>query len=344
MRGTHCLAALAAAFSSATAQYQGFNYGAFFTDNSPKMQSDFEAKFKTAQNLEGAPGKGFTSARLYTTLQWGTASDIISAIPAAIPAAITTNTTLLLGIWCSAGHAIVSHELTALRSAITTYGSNFTDLVGGISVGSEDLYRSSPTGIANHENTGANTTALVTYIARARDAVKDTALSQVPIGHVDTWSEWADPKNRALVDAVDFVGMDAYSYWQSMVPNGVDRSKALFDDALNRTRMAVGGKGDRGRGNKPVWVTETGFPVSGKTSNEAVPGVEGARRFWREVGCGLFGGEVNVWWYTLRDAGKRTPEPSFGIVGEELGTRPLFDISCPGVGGDEEDGEGCDPE
>jgi glucan endo-1,3-beta-D-glucosidase len=68
MRGALCLAALAAAFSSATAKYQGFNYGAFFNDSSPKMQSDFEAEFKTAQNLEGAPGKGFNSARLYTTV------------------------------------------------------------------------------------------------------------------------------------------------------------------------------------------------------------------------------------------------------------------------------------
>jgi hypothetical protein len=50
--------------------------------------------------------------------------------------------------------------------------------------------------------------------------------------------------------------------------------------------------------------------------------------------------------YTLRDTGKGRPVPSFGIVGERLGTRPLFDISCPGVEGDylEEDGEGCDAE
>jgi glucan endo-1,3-beta-D-glucosidase len=190
----------------------------------------------------------------------------------------------------------VSNELTALKSAIKTHGTNFTDLVAGISVGSEDLYRITPTAIANNEKPGTNITNLLTYIARTREAVKDTALSHVPIGHVDTWTEWADPKNRALVDAVDFVGIDAYSYWQNMVPNGVDKGKALFDDALNRTRMAVGGLGDRGRNNKPVWVTETGFPVSGNTSGQAVLGLEGARRFWREVGCGLFAGEVNVWW------------------------------------------------
>jgi glucan endo-1,3-beta-D-glucosidase len=66
MQITSALAALAA-FPSARAVHQGFNYGAFFTDGSPKLQSDFEAEFKTAQNLEGAPGT-FNSARLYTMI------------------------------------------------------------------------------------------------------------------------------------------------------------------------------------------------------------------------------------------------------------------------------------
>jgi glucan endo-1,3-beta-D-glucosidase len=65
MRSTLSLAVLSA-LSSVSAVYQGFNYGAFFTDRSPKMQSDFEAEFRAAQNLVGAPGNGFTSARLYT--------------------------------------------------------------------------------------------------------------------------------------------------------------------------------------------------------------------------------------------------------------------------------------
>jgi hypothetical protein len=112
---------------------------------------------------------------------------------------------------------------------------------------------------------------------------------------------------------------------------------------------AGGGGGSGGGGNgttdrkKPVWVTETGFPVSGATVNKAVPSAENARRFWRDVGCGLFG-KVDVWWYTLRDAAKGTPVPSFGIVGEKLGTKPLFDISCGKVEGDEEDSDACDAE
>lgn len=59
------LFALAAAVSTANAAFQGFNYGATFSDGRVKTQSDFEAEFKTAAGLEGTNG-AFTSARLYT--------------------------------------------------------------------------------------------------------------------------------------------------------------------------------------------------------------------------------------------------------------------------------------
>lgn len=69
MRTTTALAAFAATISSVSAAaYQGFNYGSTFTTGAAKQESDFEAEFKNAQNLVGAPGAGFTSARLYTTI------------------------------------------------------------------------------------------------------------------------------------------------------------------------------------------------------------------------------------------------------------------------------------
>ena len=49
------------------AAFQGFNYASTFSTNAAKQQSDFEAEFKVAQGLVGAPGT-FSSARLYTTV------------------------------------------------------------------------------------------------------------------------------------------------------------------------------------------------------------------------------------------------------------------------------------
>lgn len=128
--------------------YQGFNYGSAFTDGSAITQRDYENRFSTAQQLVGA--SGFTSARLFTMIQAGSTNTPTQAIPAAI----STKTSLLLGLFLSSDTAVFNNELDALRSAIATYGQEFIDLIAGISVGSEDLYRISPIGIENDSGAG----------------------------------------------------------------------------------------------------------------------------------------------------------------------------------------------
>lgn len=137
------LTGLLATVASAQALSKGFNSGNVRTDGTPKTYADFDAEFKKAMNLPGTSGWG--SIRLYTNIQGGTTADPISAFQAAID----TKTTMLLGIWASAGDEAFNNELTALKSAVDQYGSKFTDLVVGISVGSEDLYRNSVTGVEN---------------------------------------------------------------------------------------------------------------------------------------------------------------------------------------------------
>lgn len=125
--------------------------------------------------------------------------------------------------------------------------------------------------------------------------------------------------NHAVVEACDWIGFDAYPYFQGTMANDISKSKSLFDEALHATQAAVGGK--------PVWVTETGFPVSGKTVGQAVPSLQNAKAYWDDVGCSLFG-KTNVWWYTFQDAAPATPNPSFGIIGSSLTSNPLFDLKC----------------
>jgi glucan endo-1,3-beta-D-glucosidase len=119
--------------------------------------------------------------------------------------------------------------------------------------------------------------------------------------------------------------MDAYPYFENTKPNAIAEAKSLFDQALANTQGAGG--------DKPVWITETGYPVSGKKSGDAVANTKNARTYWEEVGCPLFG-KTNTWWYTLQDSnsdGPRTDEtPSFGVVGEDL-TTPRYNLSCKGV-------------
>lgn len=307
-------AAAAATVVTTQASYIGFNYGSTFTDGSAKAQSDFEAEFNRAKSLQGTNGE-FTSARLYTMIQGGTTDTPISAIPAAID----TQTTLLLGLWASAGQADFSNEITALTSAITQYGSDFTSLIAGISVGSEDLYRISPTGIENDSGAGAEPSDIVSYISQVRSAIAGTSASGASVGHVDTWTAWVNGTNDAVISAVDWLGVDAYPYFQNTIANGIDVGNATFFEAYDNTVNVAQGKS--------VWVTETGWPVSGPQENQAVASVANAETYWQEVGCTLFG-EINTWWYILQDAQPTTPSPSFGIIGSDLSAAPLYNLTC----------------
>lgn len=230
---------------------------------------------------------------------------------------------MLLGLWGSAGQAAFDNEIAALKGAISEYGQDLADLVVAISVGSEDLYRNSATGISSKAGIGANPADITNYIAQTRAAIAGTVLSSKPVGHVDTWTAWVNGSNSAVTDASDFIGMDAYPYFQNTMANSIKDAENLFFEAYNDTVAASAGK--------PVWVTETGWPVSGPDSNLALANVQDATTYFSQVGCRLFG-NINTWWYILQDATPTTPSPSFGLVGSALSQTPAYDISCSNGG------------
>ena len=160
-------ASLSTASAASTVVCQGFNYGA---------GADFENNFRTAKALVGT--SGFTSSRLYTMIQQGT----INTPTAAIQAAIDTNTTLLLGLWASETQDAFNNELAALSSAISQYGSAFTNSIAGTSVSSECLYRLTPISASNDADQAPDT--LVSYISQVRSILSNADISP-PVGHVD---------------------------------------------------------------------------------------------------------------------------------------------------------------
>lgn len=130
-------AAALAATARASTNYLGFNSGATNADGSSKHKADWVTEFTNAAALKGAPGI-FNSIRLYTNIQGGTTASHIEAFDAAVE----TKTTLLLGIWAS-GTTSIENELNALNDGLTSLGDDLANLIIGISIGSEDLYRES---------------------------------------------------------------------------------------------------------------------------------------------------------------------------------------------------------
>ncbi|KAK3334216.1 glycoside hydrolase superfamily [Cercophora scortea] len=302
--------------AGASAQnYLGFNSGATLADRSAKFKADFKAEFTTAQNLEGAPGN-FNAVRLYTNIQAYAQDDTPIE---AFEAAIETNTSLLLGVWAS-GTDNIDREIAALKRAVTTFGTKFTDRVIGISIGSEDLYRISVTGLKNDpKGVGASPDVLVSFINDFKKAFSGTALGKIPVGHVDTWDSWTNGTNKAVIDAIDWVGVDEYPYYENGKGNDISNAGVLFDKAYDATVGAVGGK--------PVWVTETGWPYVGENWDKAVPSVSNAQKYWQEVGCRKLFNKVPTFWYNLRDS---NPDNTMKFaITKNLSTKPMFDLTCP---------------
>ncbi|KAG7290165.1 hypothetical protein NEMBOFW57_000163 [Staphylotrichum longicolle] len=313
MRATAALIAGILATGASAENYLGFNSGSTKADRSAKFKADFEAEFKTAQNLENAPGK-FNAVRLYTNIQAYSQDDPIEAFEAAIG----TDTKLLLGIWTS-GTDSIDKELNALKKAVEKYGDKFTKLVIGMSIGSEDLYRVSETGIINKAGVGAGPDVLIKFINQYKKTFSGTGLANVPVGHVDTWDAWTNGTNKAVIDAVDWVGVDEYPYYENGKGNDIKNAGTLFDRAFNAVAGVVG--------SKPIWVTETGWPATGEKWDQAQPSVENAKYYWDEVGCRKLFNKVPTFWYNLRDS---NPDNTMKFaITENLSTKPLFDLTCP---------------
>ena len=63
-----------------------------------------------------------------------------------------------------------------------TYGQDLRDIVIGISVGSEDLYRSSVLGASKDSGAGQDISVLLGYIQQVRDKLEHSVLHDIPVG------------------------------------------------------------------------------------------------------------------------------------------------------------------
>ena len=274
---------------SSLAYWKGFNIGANLPSGACKSRSDWEHDFRTMAALPGH----FISARLY-------ASSDCNTLANAVPAAIATGTTLLVGVWTEdAAH--FNNEKQALLAAVKQYGHKW---LISVTVGSEDLYR---------KNT--NGKALATQIYDVRGMLRSVGVN-VEVGHVDTWTAWVKPENEVVIKACDFLGTDGYPYFQnSAISNGYN----VFWKSVNDVRDVV----KRVKPGTWVWITESGWPVSGPGRDGAIPSIANAKGYWKSVACQAFR-EAHTFWYSLQDY---TSSPSFGVLNSK--SQAIYDLSCP---------------
>ena len=307
----------------ATAKFfSGFSYGAFWTDSANcKRKADFLDSFKIAKGL--ATPVPFDSARLFTAIQCGTKGDPTEAFDAAVE----LNMNVLLGFWLSelidpakrtiTNKQMLQNELAALEKGFAKHGKNLADLVIGLSVGNEDVHFFETKGAA-----GVPAEVIQGNMNAVREAVDDADTypnlakfwKGKPIGHTDTATYAAN------VGGGDFVGMNAYPYWNKDSP---DNAKASFEGSIKDTRNRTEGKTD-------IWLTETGWPFEDNVSNVAfqnTASVANMQRYWNEVGCSVIGKYNTFWFQLIKDTEVQQPE---WAIFDSTTRKPRIDLSCQG--------------
>ena len=258
------------------------------------MNYNAQAGYDWAGQFGIAKGFGFNSARLYTMIEPGTANSPI----AALAAAAFSSTSVLLGIWLENN---LTDELAALKSAMSISGLD----VVGLACGNEDLLRNTNGG------GGASAATITGCISQAKAIVG----SKFPVGHVDIYGMWITADGKTVAESADFIGYNGYPYWEGKAPDS-----ATLQAATSAGLADVEGLG------KPIWITETGWPVSGSTVGSAVPSTQNAATFYQAVGCGMLFGKYNTWWYTLEDSALAAPH--FGVTSGPGQSSPLYSLAC----------------
>jgi len=293
MKAVSYALAVAATLTGADAYWKGFNVQATRADGQCKTQADWEKDFNTMKALPG----GFTSMRVY-------ASSDCNTLANAVPAAINTGGQILASVWTQ-DEAHFEREKQALLTATQQHGTGW---LVAVTVGSEDLYR---------KETSASRLAEQIYDVRGMLTTVNGG-SSIQVGHVDTWTAWVDGANTAVIQACDFVGTDGYPYFQNTQANNIDQGYNLFWQSTQAVRDVV----NTVKPGAWVWITETGWPTTGPTENQAVPSVANAQQYWSTVACSAFS-SGHTFWYTLQDF---SASPSFGVL--DANYNPKYNLAC----------------
>ena len=280
---------MATSLASASATFlKGFSFAPYNPDGSCKNSSDWMQAFNYTAALPG----NFTSARL-------TATSECSALANAVPSALHYNISLLVGVVAEPDD-VYNAEKVALTSTLKEHEKDGFDWLMGVNVGLEDEVFNS-----------ANISHLVAQIFDVRGMIEDSvpAAKSTLVGHVDSLQGWNGSTDvSGVINACDFLGLDFDPYLEN---GNTETSNATFWSAVN-TMWTIGQ-------NKPVWVTQSAWPVTGLAN----AGREIAQTYYDETWCRA-STEVNIFMNHLRDYNST---PSYGVYNQTWGM--IYDMDCP---------------
>ncbi|KAI8099301.1 glycoside hydrolase superfamily [Halteromyces radiatus] len=201
----------------------------------------------------------------------------------ALKASQSTGMNIYLGMWVDRPDTFES-EFNGLQQLVKS-GASFKN-VDAIIVGSEVIYRKE-----------ADAATLANYVRRVADLVH-------PLGVKVTTSEVYYDFSPPIVNAVDFLMMNAFPYWEGVQIN--QAVAKLFEHYDSVVSSANG---------KNVKISETGWPSRGANFQASVPSPDNQRTYVKGVLCEAQKRGVDVLYFSAMDESyKSGVEGSFGIM------------------------------
>ncbi|KAJ2759488.1 glycoside hydrolase 3 protein [Coemansia sp. BCRC 34490] len=162
-----------------------------------------------------------------------------------------------LGLWVDGNDATYEADKQELIRLAGVF--DFTKQVDAVVVGSEALYRKEQTA-----------EQLAAKVREVKAALAQLGLQSIPVTSSETWPSYYQP----LIDAVDFVNMHGFPFWEGVEIGGaVDK---MFEHIYGLQKAANG---------KKVVVGETGWPSDGDNYGASVASLANAQRYLQEFIC-----------------------------------------------------------
>ncbi|ORY94561.1 glycoside hydrolase superfamily [Syncephalastrum racemosum] len=199
---------------------------------------------------------------------------------------------LYLGIWVDGDPNTFETELAALQRLVDTQEK--WDNIDGLIVGSEILYRNDVT-----------PDQLIAALDRARAVLPPS----VAVTTADTYDHFS----AAVLDHVDFVMMQGVSIeqaWETLLDHYQETVKRLSTD-------------------KPIRISETGWPSAGPAHGSAEASLTNQRRYLRAAVCGARTNGIEMLYFSAQDeAYKGGVEAHFGFLSRVQQQQRDLDLIC----------------
>ncbi|KAJ2505522.1 glycoside hydrolase 3 protein [Coemansia sp. RSA 2049] len=152
---------------------------------------------------------------------------------------------------------------------------DFKKQVSAVIVGNEAVYR--------EEQTQAQIAAKV---KDTKSALTKLGLGSIPVTTSETWPSI----DKTIVDAVDYVNMHAFPFWEGVPIEGAQDK--MFQHIYDIKKIA---------GTKEVVVGETGWPSDGGNYGDSAPTLQNEKQYMKEFICRANLENIRYVWFSAFD-------------------------------------------